>query len=379
MVDPAWLANVKKTDKHPLIKAFTVAHEGDSDIVLDGIRTPVKWLKNTIRWIKDKLDLHTPVFERHGPPGDNSHEGRTPIGEIVGKKLMEVGSKVATVAAMYIKPEFHNLPLDVASIEADIMYSREGNTIWPIGIEKISGVALAHSSLSKPGFPEATILGSIAAFADTLEKPMTKDEIKAIVITEGIKPEELFSAADLISTTEVREHVKTEKADTYNHAKRVEAERDLLRDENVKIKDELEGKIKSLTISNLLSRTATVFDSIATERNLDSKEKDYISLQLDKFNSETTEEAIFKTELNKYVDVSLVNFESVKTILGVESKQGNTDDNDNTTKPNQDTPPSDLQHIGDRADMPYGGDNMDPDKNPLISGGKADLEYNKGK
>jgi hypothetical protein len=104
MVDKGWLDGIRASDPHPVIKAFVVGHEGESDILLAGTSTPVSWVKKAVGWIHDKIALYTPIFNGHGAPGDNTQVGRVPVGYVVGKKLADVGNKIATVAAMYIFP-----------------------------------------------------------------------------------------------------------------------------------------------------------------------------------------------------------------------------------------------------------------------------------
>jgi len=357
MVDKQWLERTKATsDPSPLIKAFRIAHEGNSNIQLDGILTPIKWVKSAIGWIHDKVLLHTPVFNEHGPPGDNSHDGRKPIGEIVGTRKDD-GTVTATIAAMYIYPEFRDLDLDVASIEADFTYAREGNTVWPTGINKITGVALANSANAHPGFPDATILGSIAAFAKE-DHVMNISEVKTAIGTLNVKPEDLFEADALTGSPAVRDFITQSTHDSQQHTRRVADENKKL---ETTLKAQYEGTISELRAKNLSFETGSTFANIVTERKLDDKSKAYVDLQLKHFRAESDDPVKFKEALNKYVDEQLENFKLLMPTLGIEIEKVQ-DDGD----PKGDTKPPDI--ISD--------DNaLDPDVNPLIPGGKADLEY----
>lgn len=363
MVDEDWLARTKAGgDEHPLIKAFTIAHEGDSDIKFDGILTPVRWMKSAIGWINEKLQLRTPVFNHHGAPGDNSYEGRVPIGEIVGNKLSEVGNKVATIAAMYIYPQYRNLKLDMASIEADITYAREGTTIWPTGIVQITGVALADGQYSKPGFPEATLIGSIAAFASG-EGTMNVKEVKSAIGVLKIAPEDVFTQDELTGSEAVRSYISQEKSDTREHARRVSGEKDALQKELDETKEKHAKELSELKAENLSAKTTTIFNSISEERKLDEGEKHYVSIQLKRFHSESTESKGFEDDLNQFVDETLEDFGILKPALGL--KSGDEEEEEENNK-NTRIPPSGT----------FDDEMLDPDKNPLIPGGKADLEYN---
>lgn len=368
MVDKEWLAKTKAGgDEHPLIKAFTIAHEGNSDIKLDGILTPIRWVKSAVGWIHEKLKLHTPVFNHHGAPGDNSYEGRVPIGEIVGSKLTEVGDKVATIAAMYIYPHYRNLKLDMASIEADITYAREGETVWPTGIEQITGIALADKNYSQPGFPEATLIGSIAAFAQGDEN-VTKTEVKSAAGVLELKPEDVFSADALTGSEAVRSFIIEEKRDAQDRARR-------LLDEKEKLKKDLDSQyaeeIVTLKAENLSFKTSTMFNSISEERKLDTGEKQYVDLQLKHFQSQSTEADGFKGDLNKFVDESLVDLGTLRPALGLESDEGGKDgkgeggegeDAQSTTSLT--SPPMDNF---ESDTMPAQEDGMmDPKNNPLL-------------
>lgn len=370
MVDQGWLARTKAAgDTHPLIKVFRIAHEGDADIRFNGILTPVKWIKSAVGWVKDKLELFTPVFNHHGPPGDNSHTGRTVIGEIVGSDLVEEDNTTATVAAMYIKPEFRGLKLDVASIEAEITYARDGDTVWPTSIIQITGVALADSRYSTPGFPEATILGSIAAFAQEGKNVMNIHEIKSAVSELSLKPEDVFAPETLTGSTAVRDFIVQRNKDAQEHTRRVSDEKEKLRKE---LEDKYGAELAELRKRNMKFETSANFTLIAGERKLDDKEKAYVELQLPQFRPDTDDPVKFKEALNVFVDERLEDFGSLKPIFGMEtaaseSADGNTGSGDSASGASGSTQNTDYSE----------DDMLDPNVNPLIPGGKADLEYGK--
>ncbi len=379
MVDEGWLARVKAGgDEHPLIKAFTIAHEGSSDIKLDGILTPLHWVKDAIGWINNKIQLYTPAFNRHGAGGDNSHDGRVPIGEIVGSKLVEEGDRTATIAAMYIYPRYRNLKLDVASIEADITYARDGNTVWPTGINKITGIALDDSDHSRPGFSDATLIGSIAAFAEG--GTVTIQDIKSAIDSQGIKPGDLFNQEVLTASDAVRTYIAQEKKDTREHARRVTEERDDALKKVDSMKVEHSQEVLVLKTENMSSKTSTIFGGIADERKLDAGERHYVDLQLKRFQSKSTEPDKFKADLNTFVDEALVDLGALKPTLGIKSDSGSGegagsgDGSGDGSGAASNLPPDNFEddHVPGSEDGM-----MDSDVNSLIPGGKADLEYNK--
>lgn len=91
------------------------------------------------------------------------------IGEVVGSVAKNIKNKLTAFAAIYIYPEYRNIPLDVASIEADISIDPEEKGIHAIDVQDITGIALGNSNVNKPGFASATLQGELQAFADRLK------------------------------------------------------------------------------------------------------------------------------------------------------------------------------------------------------------------
>ena len=362
MVDANKMAEIRKTDSTPIIKAFTVAHEGGSDVLLNGILTPIHWVQKAVEWIKDALSIGTKVFHLHGPAGDNSHAGRIPIGEVIGTKLTQVKDKVATIAAMYIYPDARDIDVDVASIETDIEYMQNNNMLYPTRVAPITGVALGSSKKGvTPGFPEATILGAIQAFANSIkEKPMTFEEIRQAVYDMGIDAEKLYGVDTLISLPGIKTKLDAEKTDVYSHAKRAEREAAKLRDE-----------LNNMKLENFTYRRHKLFDSIAEQRKLGEQEKKYLDMQLKHFNSEATDDVTFVDDLNKYVDAELTNFITMKELLGV-GKDGGKDggddeggDSDNGSAPANRPEQKAYIPVDPQSAAPY-AELAKPENNPWI-------------
>ena len=369
------LAEIKQSDPNPDIKAFTIAHNGAVDIVLNGIKTPVQWIRSAVRWIKNALVPDTPVFQHHGAPGDNSHDGRVPIGKVIGSKIVEEGSKIATIAAMYIFPQFRHLNLDVASIEADIHYSRNGNVVYPTSVEQVTGVALANSSMARPGFPGATMLGAIQAFANQkdISMPTSVEEVKELVVSLGITPEQLYSKEELVTSKVIVDHVRKEKKDTYEHAKRVQEEKEELQVKFDTQKSDYEKKLSEATKNALIARSGNVFSAVAQERKLEDIPKKFIEKRLPAFTTEATDDVKMKEDLNKFIDGQLKEFEEVQVLLGVKKPDETPPGTPPADKPPVIPPASTPQYDGS-DDMPF-RDQMNPDTNPLIPGGKADQNF----
>jgi hypothetical protein len=67
----------------------------------------------------------------------------------------------------YIRPEYRTLPLDVASIEAQVdMEQNARGEIDIIDVGDVTAIALGNSKVEAPGFPGATLLGNLQAFVE---------------------------------------------------------------------------------------------------------------------------------------------------------------------------------------------------------------------
>ena len=166
MVDASRLADIKARDPHPLIKAFVVGHEGESRGNLIGVGNVVKrWFRTMIHKLHEKVAAGLQLFHGHAA-GTNAHEGRVSLGEVVGKSLKEIDGRESVVVACYIYPDFKHLPLDVASVETDVLLeeTNDRTKLDIVDIGAVTGIALGNSAVDKPGFPGATLLGQLQAF-----------------------------------------------------------------------------------------------------------------------------------------------------------------------------------------------------------------------
>ena len=164
MIPDEKMKEIRAKDAYPVFKAFVVGHEGESRGNIVGIGNVVKrWFKDLIQKLHGKISAGVQLF--HGHAATNDMAGRVPIGEVVGKRLLEIGGKTSSVVACYVYPPFKGLPLDVASIEADINFKPTGgNDVIITDINNITGIALGNSAIETPGFPGATLLGQLQAF-----------------------------------------------------------------------------------------------------------------------------------------------------------------------------------------------------------------------
>jgi hypothetical protein len=157
------LEEIKNRDPHPLFQAYIVGHEGEVTGRLVGVGKKVmNWFSSAINKLWEKLQYGTKIF--HGHNTDSSHEGRNSIGEVVGKAIKTIKNKVNAIAITYIYPEFRDLSINVASIEADIKIN-DDNGVHGVDVGEITGIALGNSAVEKPGFADAGLLSQIQAMA----------------------------------------------------------------------------------------------------------------------------------------------------------------------------------------------------------------------
>jgi len=168
--DPDALVQVRAKDAHPEIRAYSIGHEGDAQgrMIGAGVKI-IHYAGEVIRGLFSRLSIGTDVFHRHA--NGNSHAGRVAIGTVIGKALQDIGGRLHTVAVVYVDPAWRNVPLDVASIEADVALQEDGQNYEAVDIDRVTGIALSSSAVESPGFDGARLIGSVAFFEPDLTDP----------------------------------------------------------------------------------------------------------------------------------------------------------------------------------------------------------------
>lgn len=322
-VDPLRLDMIKaKGDAHPEIRAYAIGHEGTHAFNLVGIgRRAITWMRDAVQGIFDRLDIGTQVFNRHAQ--SNSHEGRVPIGEVVGKTIQHIGDKMHTIASIYIYPNFRTMPLDVASIEADMEFeSSDSGGLVPSLVQSITGIALGSSSVDSPGFPGATLLGTVQAFAQGGSGMATKAEVVAAVAELKLAPSDLFDVETILADRHVATRVKSDTKDTYEHAKRVETERDTARAEVAQVKNAYAEKERTLTAELGRFRSKDRFTALMKERKLDDRQQRFALRNFDKLAITGTDEKGVDVDINKFIDTQLAEYTELAKEFGVAQQAG---------------------------------------------------------
>jgi len=171
MVEPGVIEEIKRSgDLHPIIRAFTLAHTGDAKGHIVGIAGNVlkKWASGVVKKLYSKIvtGLHgIQVFIGHGVDNSIGPE-REIVGHVIGKQLTEIDGLTSAVVAIYLKPLYGAMNLDVCSLEGqvDLQIDRAGNVIAN-DVESITGVALGDSRTETPGFDHARLIGQAQMFS----------------------------------------------------------------------------------------------------------------------------------------------------------------------------------------------------------------------
>jgi len=348
MVPPDALALIKETDPNPLFKVFSVGHEGKAAANKVGFgQISMQYFKDVIRKLSGKILPGLQVFNRHA--ATNEHAGRKQIGEVVASTLKEINKKLHSIVAVHIYPEHKEEKYDIASIETNVTYRKQGDTdAVAVDIDDVTGIALSTHDVDMPGFPGATLLGAFQAFSDKLthkkEGVMTLEELKAAITEGDFLPSDVFSEADLKKDPCVEKVIRSEKQTEYEHmGKQLDAS---------------EAKVKDLVKATTLSRSKDVFSSLAADRKLTEAQKAFIERNLGRFETEAEGEDDLKKDLGMFTDDQLKEFESISKILGAKTEEPE---------------PAKEDGHGGTGDKPVKGDLTDPDVNPVIPGGKAAL------
>ena len=142
--------------------------------------------------------------------------------------------KLSSIAIAYIYPDYRDIPLDVASIEADIHLPEKIGPVVKISdvdVEEITGIALGNSAIVKPGFAGATLLASLQEFADNADREkrskgggetMTLDEIKTAIKEGRYRLSDVFGDDEISKDPSVLRIVRGETQAEYEHRTRTD-------------------------------------------------------------------------------------------------------------------------------------------------------------
>jgi hypothetical protein len=373
MIPASEYERIKQSDPSPVFKAYVIGHEGESEgRVVGGGNVVARWVRSAIDKLYNKLALGIALFHDHAQT--NEHAGRVAIGEIVGKALRTIKDRLSVIAVAYIRPEFRHLPLDVASIEADLRFIEDRKrNVYQADVDEITGIALGNSAVNKPGFAGATLLAQVQAFADGKSRQrsfqfdgggenMTLEEIIEHIKTNKIRPSDLFGAATLVEDPIVKgfvaEAAKTASGSEYATRKRAE-------EEFAKTKTDLEAKVKTLEektakqeVELAKGKVGPLLSKEAEARKLTDQQKKFINGRLEKVFNPTKVETL-EADFKKHIDSELDEFKREAEVFGIKiepQKEGGGDGQKKTG-----AEPADGKQDGTIEDK-Y----LSPETNPFI-------------
>jgi hypothetical protein len=254
----------------------------------------------------------------------------------VGKALRTIKQKLSTIIVAYIKPDFRGIPLDVASIEADLVFNKDSKGTYTSDVEQVTGIALGNSAINRPGFPGASLLAQVQAFAERRPKikasrfnrekeggEMTLDEILEFIRTNKTKPSEIFDEDELAGDPIIKGFVKDASKGTSREKLAAEYEaRKRVESEFAKTKTDYEAKIKVLEEKTskqdaeiAKARVPTLFKKEAESRKLTDQQKKFIEKRLDKF--KVTAPDKFEDEFKKHLDTEVEEFNTTAELFGI--------------------------------------------------------------
>lgn len=311
---------IKQKDDRPLFQAYVVGHEGEVNANIVGMGQRVmKWFSSAINKLWKNLQYGTKIF--HGHNTDSSHEGRKSIGEIVGKTLKTIKDKVSAIAIAYIYPEYKDLPLDIASIEADIMVNPDDN-VHDVDVGDITGIALSNSMTDTPGFAGATLLSQIQGFAnkkiDKEGEKMTLKEIKEAITESRIQVDELYDMAEIGKNTAIQEHFQM--TGNIKRYERLEKKFEQKEQEWKTKEAELNETIKTGAVEVAMVKANDLFAEKAKTRKLDDKQIKFIENKKASFKPEDVENV--DKEVDKFMDNMLDDYKETAEIFGEKTEEG---------------------------------------------------------
>ena len=333
MVGQHAIADIKASgDKKPLFKVFSVGHAGlvnGSMLTIGPVLTYYTY--DAVRSLFYKLFDGVKVFIGHNE--DSSHDKRRVIGEVKGKKLVDIGGELHALAAIYIHPAFRDQELDVASIEAEVIYedNRSSSDAPSAGglrdrsqaldvteVLKVTGIALGNHEVWSPAFPGAVLLGTAqAAKTDPLQgdNHMDLQQVKALIRESGWSPVDLFRKEEIHKLDFVADLEKRQQTN-YEHARRVEESLGTERQDRATKEKELISRIGTLQKLTLENTARRLLPSLAEKRHLTDQQRQFIDTAVPRFTTETADdESKVATDFDQFLTDQLAEFDRLASIF----------------------------------------------------------------
>lgn len=334
-VDNNALAEIKKTDPKPLLKAFTIAHEGTTKpkVLGTGYRV-MQWGRSAIESVYDALQVGIKSISGH--TSDNNPNSKPEKATVIGKGKQLIDNVLHTIAVLYF-PNKNDADYNTISMEAQVMHDDNPNNSIVDSVKNITALALGKLGLDSPAFPNAKEIASIQCFEDSFNKnnkdeekrkmptqeevrdflrttgfPIVKDLFRDVIAHKHIFPSQIFSAEEIIGT------VKTENGDLQIEGGDKELVayikkplNDVRKSYDQKI-IEFEKNLKNVQKENIKLSAGTMIQDVVKEKKLSLSEKQskFIATKMKEF--EPGEDV--KKSLSEFVDKKLEEFKEIDAI-----------------------------------------------------------------
>lgn len=334
-VDNNALAEIKKTDPKPLLKAFTIAHEGTTKpkVLGTGYRV-MQWGRSAIESVYDALQVGIKSISGH--TADNNPNSKPEKATVIGKGKQLIDNVLHTIAVLYF-PNKNDADYNTISMEAQVMHDDNPNNSIVDSVKNITALALGKLGLDSPAFPNAKEIASIQCFETGLNLnnknedkkkmptteevreflrttgfPVVKDLFRDVIAHKHIFPSQIFSAEEIIGT------VKTENGDLQIEGGDKELVAYIKRPLNDVRKSydqkiiEFEKNLKNVQKENIKLSAGTMIQDVVKEKKLSLSEKQskFITTKMKEF--EPGEDV--KKSLSEFVDKKLEEFKEIDAI-----------------------------------------------------------------
>ena len=319
-IPPETLVQIKKTDPHPVLEAYVIAHTGESKthVIGEGNKR-LKWGPGVIRAIKEKIKVGIPVFNGHN--ANNSHKGRTAIGRVIAV-IQNTQNEIVNIIHRF--RDYLHLIADIASFEAPPLNVPEGteldgHEVQSDEIGDITGVALAHySATSKPAFTGAVKLAALQCLTKEKNMPVTLQEVQEFIKQNKTNPLALFEPKTLLELEEIKAEIAKHKGNDnlYSENQRLKGDVLELRKENETLKTESEKTLKEKDAEIITYKGKNVFETQLKSKErekLTDKHKAYIEKHREKLILEPGKEV--EAQVNSFIDEKIKEFDEFLKIV----------------------------------------------------------------
>lgn len=335
-VDNNALAEIKKTDPKPLLKAFTIAHEGTTKpkVLGTGYRV-MQWGRSAIESVYDALQVGIKSISGH--TADNNPNSKSEKATVIGKGKQLIDNVLHTIAVLYF-PNKNDADYNTISMEAQVMHDDNPNNSIVDSVKNITALALGKLGLDSPAFPNAKEIASIQCFDETSFNkfknednnkkmptteevreflrttgfPVVKDLMRDVIAHKHIFPSQIFLPEEIIGT------VKTENGDLFIDG----GDKDLVAYIKKPLNDvrksydqkiiEFEKNLKNAQRENVKLSAHTLISDVVKDKklSLSDKQSKFITAKMKEF--EPGEDV--KKSLSEFVDKKLEEFKEIDAI-----------------------------------------------------------------